>query len=145
MQDLLGLVALHQAPETLEVGHPIKGRVLDVNKQDGIVDLSLKVILSHALCCNPIFLMGAWWCSFGLKAILTKAMLRVQAGLCKSPKKAAKATEKMQPGDKVDGVVELIKDEYVVVSIPKVCMVGFWTRRVGLDWKTRSRPINCIP
>eukprot|EP00873_Tetraselmis_striata_P003989 jgi/Tetstr1/424253/TSEL_014822.t1 len=81
-EDLLGLVAHHQAADELTPGQQIAGRVLDVNKQDGILDLTLK------------------------------------PKLCKQPKKAAKAAKALPLGEKVEGVVELIKPDYVVVSLP---------------------------
>ena len=86
--DLLGLVAPHQQGglgEAPSVGQHTKGRLLDVNKRDGILDLSSK------------------------------------AELCKAPKKAiAKAVAGLSAGEAVEGVVELVKDSYIVASIPKL-------------------------
>ena len=85
--DLLGLVAPHQQGglgKAPAVGQHVKGRLLDVNKRDGILDLSSKAELS------------------------------------KTPKKAAKAAAGLSVGEAVEGVVELVKDSYVVASVPKL-------------------------
>ncbi|BDA47226.1 probable protein RRP5 homolog [Coccomyxa sp. Obi] len=80
--DVVALATPDQVEGEATPGARIKGRILDVNKKDGIVDLTLKAALVAA-----------------------------------APKKAAKATQP-EVGAKVEGVVELVKDDYLVLSLP---------------------------
>jgi rRNA biogenesis protein RRP5 len=83
--DVVGFVVTAQAATVGAPGPgaPVRGRVLDVNRKDGIVDV-------------------------GVRPQLLAAAAAVKA----------KKTKSLKPGAAVTGEVELVKGEYVVVSLP---------------------------
>ena len=106
--DAVGLVAFHQLPnangDNEEPKHPaegekITGRVLDVSRREGVVDIGARPSLT-----------GAKVGKKGAKALTTVEL--------KKRKAAQAGAHKLEIGSKVTAEVELVKPEYAVLSLP---------------------------
>ncbi|KAG0628431.1 hypothetical protein M758_1G025900 [Ceratodon purpureus] len=93
--DIVGFVTHYQLGDPVEVGKSVQARVLDVVKADGIVDLTLRPELLE---------VG--------KQETTKSKKE------KNKKRANPATT-LELHQKVAAVVELVKDTYLVLSLPE--------------------------
>ncbi|GLJ04920.1 hypothetical protein SUGI_0006550 [Cryptomeria japonica] len=96
-KDIVGFITHYQlGGVSIEIGNIIQARILDIVKSDGIVDLSLRPeLLQHC------------------KSRETKGKT-----LCKKRRKSEENVE-LRLHQKVDAVVELVKDDYLVLSLPK--------------------------
>ncbi|KAL3684900.1 hypothetical protein R1sor_002922 [Riccia sorocarpa] len=96
-QDIVGFIAHYQVGGTAVVGAKFKARVLDIVKSDGIVDLSLR---------QEIF--------------SPEDLEKTSSDVKKTSTKKRKSSDKsnMLLGQKAAAVVELVKDEYLVLSLP---------------------------
>jgi len=93
VRDVVGFVKAEHADGDFTAGEVATGRILDVSRDKGIVDLSL--LESH-----------------------TEAAK--QAAPVSSPKKKRKAGMRgPSAGQKTEGTVELVKDDYLVLSLPE--------------------------
>ena len=110
--DAVGLVAFHQLPTATandgdEPSHPdegdtIVGRVLDVSRREGIVDIGSRPSLTGA--------------KAGKKG---GAIKPPTAAELKKRKTAQAAAHELEVGSKVTAEVELVKPEYAVLSLPE--------------------------
>ena len=110
--DAVGLVAFHQLPTATandgdEPSHPdegdtIVGRVLDVSRREGIVDIGARPSLTGA--------------KAGKKG---GAIKPPTAAELKKRKTAQAAAHELEVGSKVTAEVELVKPEYAVLSLPE--------------------------
>ena len=95
-ENAVGLVSPHQVPESVEMEDltpetRLSGKVLDVSRREGVIDI-------------------------GKVSVVTKKDLSKK-------KKKAKTTsallKKLKVGEKTEAIVELIKAQYVILSLPK--------------------------
>lgn len=91
--EVVGFVTHYQISDSVEAGQKVKARVLDLAKVDGVVDLSLRKQL--------VGVDGAD---------------KHEVGKKRRHHDAAASLE--EASEKVTAVVELVKDDYIVVSLP---------------------------
>eukprot|EP00798_Chlamydomonas_sp_ICE-L_P000495 gene495-1901_t len=128
--DLVGIIRPHQEESEVAVvvGAPVTGRVLDVSKQEGIVDLSLKaemvkagevkgsalkeliasdlnVVHQHCyvLHASQCFYMQPTYFPTLMKSSVLKKLI----------------AKDLKVGAKVEAVVEMVKESYLVLSLPE--------------------------
>lgn len=90
--DVFGFITQYQlSGKTLETGSTIKAIVLDVSKSERLVDLSLK----------PEFVEGS------------------KKDVCVAKKKRRRESKEFKVHETVKAVVELVKEDYLVVSLPE--------------------------
>ena len=132
--DAVGLVTFHQlavaattggddvaviaseedaAEAGVEEGQPIAGRVLDVSRREGVVDIGARPALVTGVVVDAAG--GKGGNKKGSKAATTKAPT---AAALKKRRAAAAAAGKLPVGTKVIAEVELVKPEYAVLSLP---------------------------
>ncbi|KAJ7541483.1 hypothetical protein O6H91_10G061600 [Diphasiastrum complanatum] len=90
-EDVVGFATHYQVDGPVQIGKQIRARILDVVKADGIVDLTLRLQLLR-----------------GVDMVTEKSNKRKP-----SPGKSS-----LKLYQKVNAVVELVKDEYLVLSLP---------------------------
>ncbi|KAL2653093.1 hypothetical protein R1flu_021221 [Riccia fluitans] len=112
-QDIVGFIAHYQLGGSVDVGAKVRARILDIVKADGIIDLSIRQeIFSPEESDSPDVIKNT-----------TKKR--------KSGDKASVAV-----GQKVAAVVELVKEEYLVLSLPDYGnWIGFASTR---DYNVRQ-------
>ena len=96
-ENAVGLVSPHQVPESVEIEEftpetRLSGRVLDVSRREGVIDI-------------------------GKVSVVTEKNLSKKKK--KKVKSASAALKKLKVGEATEAIVELIKAQYVILSLPK--------------------------
>ncbi|BBM98348.1 rRNA biogenesis protein RRP5 [Marchantia polymorpha subsp. ruderalis] len=90
-KDIVGFLSKYQLGDPVEVGTKVRARILDVAKVDGIVDLTIRTELFSS---------------------------DDSASIKKSNSKKRKSSYNVAPKQTVTAVVEVVKTEYLVLSLP---------------------------
>jgi rRNA biogenesis protein RRP5 len=123
-QDVTGFVATAHFDKQPVVKAQVEARVLDISRAKNIVDVSMKSELLDA----------------SVPSDQTAAITDAN----KSAKKAKKATESLRVGDSVSVVVQLVKQDYVVLTLPRHRQAVAFAMAYGLNLRTHSHTLFAV-